>query len=157
MNSKQIKRDATSVRAHWPQGAAPDRESGSSFTPPEPTPPQSWEDGPSFTPPEPAPPEPNSAKKVRPGHNTLSKKHPATPSMTPRDSQIAPKAYAIWERRGRPPHQALSHWYAAESELRLTPTRRALIDRVGTEIAAGTYETHEKVDGAIERLLTGLT
>jgi hypothetical protein len=157
MNSKRIDSDVTSVRAPCPQTPPQGWEGGPSFTPPEPTSPQSLEGGFLFTPPEPVPPGPNKAKKVRLVQNAPSRKHPARLLMPPRDSQIAPKAYAIWERRGRPADQALSNWFAAESELRFTPTRRALIERVGAEIDAGTYETRGKIDAAIDRLLTGLT
>ncbi len=37
-----------------------------------------------------------------------------------------------------------------------TPVRQDLIDRVKSEIAGGTYETPEKIDAAIDELLTDL-
>ena len=35
----------------------------------------------------------------------------------PLHEEIAPRAYEIWEKRGRPEGQAVEHWLEAESQL----------------------------------------
>ena len=41
----------------------------------------------------------------------------AAPSNSPRDKEIARRAYAIWEQEGRPEGRERDHWSQAEREL----------------------------------------
>lgn len=41
--------------------------------------------------------------------------HPTTRALI--HETIATRAYELWEKRGRPPNQALDHWLEAEREL----------------------------------------
>lgn len=45
---------------------------------------------------------------------------------------------------------------AKELSLKQDPFRQDLVDRIRAEIEAGTYETEERVDGAIDGLLNDL-
>lgn len=52
---------------------------------------------------------------------------------SPKHSEIAARAYHIWEREGRPHGRDLDHWLAAERELRgggsVASVRRARASR----------------------------
>ena len=47
--------------------------------------------------------------------------------------------------------ETLSEWIRRAQQL--PPVRRELVERIKAEIAAGTYETPERLEAAIERLL----
>lgn len=50
--------------------------------------------------------------------------------------------------------ETLAHWIRRVKQL--PPVRRELIERIRAEIAAGDYETPERLEAAVERLLQDL-
>lgn len=48
-------------------------------------------------------------------------------------------------------NETLTEWIRRAKQL--PPVRRELVERIKAEIAAGTYETPERLEAAIERLL----
>lgn len=71
-----------------------------------------------------------------------------------RESRPGQRAEARPPRRG--PDRVEVSSLARELAAQQDPVRQDLIDRVRAEIEAGTYETAERLDGAVDRLLSEL-
>jgi hypothetical protein len=63
----------------------------------------------------------------------------ASTAMTGGDARTRERAYAIWEREGRPHGRALDHWLQAEAELAAAATsrrrRRRTVDAASPDAA----------------------